>query len=85
MTARYHCYSAIFAQPEGLQLPQHCYRLRSPEGDEWEAMLTPVGPDEEGDRHLLQALFHVKRPRLRSTSCRMSSGIPWTSTRMPPR
>jgi hypothetical protein len=62
MTARYHCYSAIFAQPDGLQLPQHCYRLRSPEGAEWEVMLTPIGPDEEGDRHLLQALFHVKRP-----------------------
>jgi len=26
-------------------------------------MLTPIGPDEEGDRHLLQALFHVKRPK----------------------
>jgi hypothetical protein len=63
MTARYHCYSAIFAQPEGVQLPQHNYRLRSPEGSEWEAMLTPIGPDEEGDRHLLQALFHVKRPK----------------------
>ena len=63
MTARYHCYSAIFAQPEGVQLPKHNYRLRSPEGSEWEAMLTPIGPDEEGDRHLLQALFHVKRPK----------------------
>ncbi|WP_271103588.1 DUF6916 family protein [Pseudomonas tohonis] len=63
MSARYRCYSAIFALPEGLQLPQHGYWLRSPEGEEWEVVLTPIGPDEEGERHLLQALFHVKRPK----------------------
>jgi hypothetical protein len=61
MNARYHCYNAVFAQPAGVQLPQHGYRLCSPEGAEWHVMLTPIGPDEDGDRHLLQAIFHVKR------------------------
>ncbi|MBB4817415.1 hypothetical protein HNP29_000772 [Pseudomonas alcaligenes] len=68
MSARYYCYNAVFAQPPGVQLPQHGYRLRSPEGSEWEVMLTPIGPDEEGDCHLLQALFHVKRSKPAETS-----------------
>ncbi|BAN47409.1 DUF6916 family protein [Metapseudomonas resinovorans] len=63
MNARYQCYDAVFAQPPGVQMPQHVYRLCSPEGDEWDVMLTPIGPDQEGDCHLLQALFHVKRPK----------------------
>lgn len=61
MNMRYQCYSAIFAQSKGMQLPQYTYRLQSPEGCAWDVLLTPVGPDEEGDKQLLQAVFHIKR------------------------
>ncbi|MCJ1886618.1 hypothetical protein LNN38_17300 [Pseudomonas sp. LA21] len=61
MNARHECYSAIFAQPAGVRLPQHTYQLRSPGNAEWTVMLCPIGPDEEGERHLLQAVFHCRK------------------------
>ncbi|MFZ6045559.1 DUF6916 family protein [Pseudomonas sp. CR3202] len=61
MNARHECYSAVFAQPAGIQLPQHSYLLRSPSSAQWQVLLTPIGPDEDGERHLLQAVFHSRR------------------------
>ncbi|MCY1292506.1 hypothetical protein D9M70_417370 [compost metagenome] len=61
MNARYECYSAVFAQPVGIQLPQHTYLLRSPSSAQWAVLLSPIGPDEEGEHHLLQAVFHCRK------------------------
>ncbi|MDH4655555.1 hypothetical protein SA496_05585 [Pseudomonas sp. JS3066] len=61
MNSRHECYSAIFAQPVGIQMPQHSYRLRSPSNAEWTVMLSPIGPDEDGEHHLLQAVFHCRK------------------------
>ncbi|MFC5695330.1 DUF6916 family protein [Pseudomonas sp. GCM10022186] len=61
MNARHECYCAVFALPAGIQLPQHTYLLRSPGTAQWPVLLTPIGPDEEGERQLLQAVFHSRR------------------------
>ncbi|KAF0812131.1 hypothetical protein IGB42_03408 [Andreprevotia sp. IGB-42] len=62
MNRRFECYSAVFRQPAGLQLPQYTYLLHSPAKMQWPVMLTPIGPDEDGEHHLLQAVFHCRRP-----------------------
>lgn len=63
MNARYTCFDLVFAQPAGYQLPQHSYTLKTPSGEQLtDVLLSPIGPEEEGDRHLLQAVFHVRTP-----------------------
>ncbi|MDE3739998.1 DUF6916 family protein [Metapseudomonas resinovorans] len=62
MNGRYECYSATFAQPAGVQLPQHTYLLGSPAGQQWHVLLSPIGPDADGKHHLLEAVFHLERP-----------------------
>lgn len=63
MNARYTCFDLVFAQPPGYQLPQHTYSLGSPSGEQLtDVLLSPIGPEEDGDRHLLQAVFHVRTP-----------------------
>jgi len=64
MNARYECFNLVFAQPPGYRLPQHTYSLRSPDDQQLpELLLCPIGPEEDGERHLLQAVFH----RLKAT------------------
>ncbi|MCO7553840.1 DUF6916 family protein [Metapseudomonas otitidis] len=63
MNARYTCFDLVFVQPAGYQLPQHTYSLQSPSGEQLtDVLLSPIGPEEDGDRHLLQAIFHVRTP-----------------------
>lgn len=58
MNARYQCYSAQFALPLGLQLPQAVYAVHDGQ-DEWPLLLTPVMPGEDG-RSRMEAVFHVR-------------------------
>ncbi|WP_152223151.1 hypothetical protein [Pseudomonas sp. SCB32] len=63
MNARYECFNLVFAQPAGYQMPQHTYSLRGPDNQQLpELLLCPIGPEEDGERHLLQAVFHLRRP-----------------------
>ncbi|ANY86632.1 MULTISPECIES: DUF6916 family protein [Pseudomonas] len=62
MNARHECFDLVFALPSGCQLPQHTYDLHAPDG--WHLpglLMTPIGPAEDGERQLLQAVFHVRR------------------------
>lgn len=61
MNERYCCYSAHFALPPGVQLPQALYTVQC--GDEsWSLLLVPVGPGADG-RALLEAVFHYPYPQ----------------------
>ncbi len=63
MNARYTCFDLVFAQPPGYQLPQHTYNLQTPSGEQLkDVLLSPIGPDEDSDRQLLQVVFHVRTP-----------------------
>lgn len=61
MTPEHECFSALFALPQGLFLPQSVYRL-APSGDEgWQLLMTPNRPAADG-RNTLAAVFHWERP-----------------------
>jgi hypothetical protein len=55
MGRRYQCYAAQLALPR--PAAQDVYTVRSGD-DEWALLLTPIGPDEDG-QPLMEALFHV--------------------------
>jgi hypothetical protein len=59
MNTRYCCYSAQFAMPDGVQLPQDVYELLAAEtGERWSLLLAPVGPRAEDGRALMEAVIH---------------------------
>ena len=61
MNARYCCYSAQFAMPDGVRLPQDIYDLLAPDtGERWSLLLAPVGPRAEDGRALMEAVFHYR-------------------------
>ncbi len=57
MNSRYHCYSAQFALPENLDLPQAVYAVCNG-SQEWALLLAPVMPGEDG-RGRMEAVFHL--------------------------
>ncbi|CAI8936150.1 MULTISPECIES: hypothetical protein [Pseudomonas] len=57
MSARYECFSVVFALPPAVSLPQAVYRLGGPAGQEWVLLMTPVMPEADG-RHTLEAVIH---------------------------
>jgi hypothetical protein len=62
MTARYCCYSAEFALPAGVFVPQSNCTLTIGD-DTWrDLLLTPIGPDEDG-RQLMQMVLHYLIPQ----------------------
>jgi hypothetical protein len=61
MNERYCCYSAQFALPRGMQLPQALYAVEAG-ADAWQLLLVPVGAGADG-RALLEAVFHYPLPQ----------------------
>ncbi|MFB4391373.1 DUF6916 family protein [Pseudomonas sp. LS_1] len=61
MSPRYQCFSADFALPHGVVLPQAVFRLSPPGEEGWLLLMTPTLPDTDG-RPVLQAVFHMDRP-----------------------
>lgn len=61
MNDAYTCYIAVFGLPEGLEGGQGNYRLRDPQGSDWEFFMTPQMPDRSGRRRL-EAVFHYLKP-----------------------
>ncbi|MCE5984715.1 hypothetical protein ABE525_06960 [Pseudomonas wadenswilerensis] len=57
MSARYECYSAVFALPPAVRLPQAVYRLGGPAGQQWVLLMTPTLPEADG-RHTLEVVIH---------------------------
>ncbi len=64
MNERYTCYAAVFGLPPGLQGEQGNYRLRDPQGGNWEFFMSPQMPDRSG-QHRLEAVFHYLKPEHR--------------------
>lgn len=58
---RHECFSADFALPPGVELPQAVFRVSLPGEEGWLLMLTPILPDVDG-RRVLEAVFHLERP-----------------------
>ena len=62
MTPRYCCYSAEFALPAGMFLPQSICTVTLG-NDSWpDLLLTPIGPDVDG-RQLMQMVLHYLIPQ----------------------
>lgn len=61
MNERHCCYSAQFALPPGLHLPQAVYSVQAHD-DAWSLLLVPVRPADDG-RALLEAIFHYPLPQ----------------------
>jgi hypothetical protein len=61
MNQRYCCYSAQFALPPGVQLPQAVYPVQR-DADTWHLLLVPVGAAADG-RAVLEAVFHYPLPQ----------------------
>jgi hypothetical protein len=48
MDDSYTCFSASFALPAGVYLPQDNYRITSPDGPSWNLLATPTRPLPDG-------------------------------------
>lgn len=65
MNARYQCYSADLALPQGVRLPQVTCTVTGG-GDSWPMLLlAPIGPLDDG-RQLMQMVFHSTVPQVQA-------------------